>query len=215
MRQNIDLPILQTIVHLICDTNDKFSAYDVTQLVRKKLPSHEVNHDDVKQMVADYAKQNNLLATNNGTFTTYTKCMIQVSQSPSTNVKKVDSRQNQLVNAITANPTPVVNSSVKPSVQSRQDQIVNAVQSVGLKALKKSTQAILPVKSEGRIVLLPEIKQFKNAHIRRDNGRIVIMDKPHKGFEPLNTKTDRIRTGFKALNAKVVVHSDWAEITPS
>lgn len=206
MRNKLDLPVLQAIVHLICDGNDSFSAYDITTLVRKRLPSAEIVHDEVRLMVQDYAAQNGLVATNAGNYIVFSKTK-QVTNSVT--------RSQQIVAAITSNSTPVAKDIVKPvTTQSRQDQIVNAVTSV---ASNKSTgiTVIEPVRSEGRIKLHPSIKQFKNAHIRRENNRIVILDKAHKGFDPMKITSDRIRTGFNSNKAKVVVHKDWAEIVPA
>lgn len=73
MRKSLDVEVLDLLVSLVCDTLDTFSAYDVTTLLRHRLPNHNLLHETVKPLVYGYVTANNLKTTDNGTYKVFSK----------------------------------------------------------------------------------------------------------------------------------------------
>lgn len=75
MLENLDLRILSVLVNLTCETLDSFSAYDVTTILRSRLPNFNILHKDVRDAVVYYvnANANMLRITDNGTYLVYNR----------------------------------------------------------------------------------------------------------------------------------------------
>lgn len=59
-RKEIDKDILSVLVYNLCDKCDSFSAYDITSTLRKMTPSHEIVHNEVRDIVNQYVLENKL-----------------------------------------------------------------------------------------------------------------------------------------------------------
>lgn len=75
MLEKIDSRILSVLVNLTCETLDSFSAYDVTTILRSRLPNFNILHKDVRNAVVYYvnANANRLRITDNGTYLVYNR----------------------------------------------------------------------------------------------------------------------------------------------
>jgi len=204
MRKTIDLPVLMNLVYLIADTLDTFSSFDVTKIVRSRLPGHEILHEDIKKCVHAYVKANALTENDNGTYITYSKKPSTVAIS----ILATTPTKNKNNNVYSVPHTQVAGGTLS---HSNINSLLNNVNNV-----PKKQFAFL--KSEGRLTIPENIQPWlkstlKNPSIRKEKDRIVILEGPKPGFDPLNSV--RFRTGFKTQSVQITQHDTWLEVKPA
>jgi hypothetical protein len=212
MLEKLDLRVLSVLVNLTCETLNSFSAYDVTSILRSRLPSFSILHDDVRKLVAEYAQSNNLQVSDNGTYLTYTN-PVKINFAP-------------VYTSITSNNTPVntnnfanklsslVNNTVKTTTQSKLDALLKE------KQLKSSGANIKTLQSEGRLNLTSLVREafpkVPVVYISRTKNKVILTPNALYNSSSVNTNSEiRVRTGFNP-NSKVniTVNSQGIEITP-
>lgn len=210
MLEQLDLRVLSVLVNLTCETLNSFSAYDVTSILRSRLPNFNIVHDDVRKLVAEYCKSNNLQVSDNGTYLTYTN-PIKINFTPA-------------YTSITSNKSPVniVNTNnFSNKLQSLNTQPVSKPKSKleTLLELKKE-QKTVKLQSEGRINLTSLVREtFPKSpvvYISKVKNKVTLT--PMALYNSISTNTNseiRVRTGFNP-NSKVnvTVTSQGIEITP-
>jgi hypothetical protein len=207
MLEQLDLRVLSVLVNLTCETLNSFSAYDVTSILRSRLPSFSILHDDVRKLVAEYAQSNNLQVSDNGTYLTYTN-PVKINFIPTVTVTTGVNTNNF------KNKLPSLVNSVTTSTQSKLDTLLKE------KQLKSSEVNVKTLQSEGRLNLTSLVRQtFPKApvvYISRVKNKITLTPMALYNSSSANTNSEiRVRTGFNP-NSKVniKVTSQGIEITP-
>lgn len=211
--KKIDNDVLEVLVNLTCETLTTFSAYDVTSLLRKRLPNVNIKHDDVREMVYNYAQITNTPNYDNGQYRVFskslpaTKCCQATTQSNTIDVIKQKAKD--LANKLSVK-TQQFGIPVKAATQPSQAVSVN------LNGFISEEKTYL--QSEFRINLTDKIRlAFPSAtqiYIQKNNKTIVISDKklPNSTVRTIGGEV-RLRTGFTSPKARVVTYSNKIEIT--
>lgn len=193
MLEKIDSRILSVLVNLTCETLDSFSAYDITSLLRSRLPNFNIIHDEVRETVVKYAIANNLEIKDNGTYLVYT-------------------------NPIKINFKPVITTSntqgfIQPPKQSKLKSLLELKK-------QKETNKTKSLQSEDRLSLTSLVrKQFPNSktvYIIKNKNNILVKDVYVNNSIAFDTNSEiRIRTGFKSNSTvSIGVSPGTIQITP-
>jgi len=222
MLEKLDLRVLSVLVNLTCETLNSFSAYDVTCLLRSRLPNFNILHEDVRDLVVKYAFVNNLQTKDNGAYLVYTnpvKINFQpaYSNSPVMTTGTTSGTVNSpfLVNAnsFVTKLNNLNQTIVQKAVQSKLDALLKEKQS------KSVSGTVKPLQSEGRLNLTNLVKEyfpgFQRVYVTRQPNNILITTNPYKNSSVLVVDPElRIRTGFKTNSVNIKVESGKVEITP-
>lgn len=196
MRKNIDKDVLELLVNSTCKDLSSFSAYDVTSILRSRLPSREIIHDDVKEFVVQYAKINNLTVSDAGKYLVYTNTPVVVTT--------------------TGTSTPVVTATFKDNFKT---QFKTKLDSLLEEKKKKLNTDTIKLQSEGRINITSLVRkvfpQSSVVYITKAKDSITLTHNSYYTSVPANTNSPiRIRTGFKSPKVKINTSSQGIEITP-
>lgn len=180
MRKQVDKEILELLVKNTVESLDSFSIYDVTKIIRQKLPSHEISHDEVKDIVLEVCK--NYHSSTNGVYRVFSKPNTKV-QNAGFNVK-----QTGAVTSVSFAP-----SAAKVTTPTKAPSVITTVN----------------VGSEGRITLNTSLlnKLFGNVSsvniLERDYG-VLISNRPMSKHDKIVFGLPtRIRTRLKPGVAEV------------
>lgn len=207
MLEQLDLRVLSVLVNLTCETLNSFSAYDVTSILRSRLPNFNIVHDDVRKLVAEYSKSNNLQVSDNGTYLTYTN-PVKINFTPA-------------YTSTTSNNSPVNTNNFTSKLQS-----LNTTQPVSKPKSKletllelKKQQKTVKLQSEGRINLTGLAREYfpghKSLYVLKNPNKIVLSHNPTLNSCVLTIDPElRLRTGFKSSNVNINVLQGVVEITP-
>lgn len=210
MRKSIDSEVLAALVNNVCSSVDSFSAYDITSMVRKQLPNHEVSHDEVKTIVLNYALSNQLSVIDNGSYRIFTKQFKDVKPATGNSIKVIfDGREpdvttapasaGKATNNIDTAKRMMDNFGPKNSVQALRAKVrdKHLIKSTGPKITRRYN-----LQSEGRLVLPADLVGGNTARVNV-NGRTVFV-----------SSGQRFRTGLSARMVDVLVYNDHIDIVP-
>ena len=215
--KSLEIEVVNVLVNSVCDTLDSFSAYDVTCLLRKKLPGHNIYHEVVKTCVENYVKQNSMTYTDNGTYKIYSKASKPCCVQPVTKLsEKLGNKTQPKLDVTVYFPW------LKPDQADKLAKELNSVNLVSQNGMArpntvtgdvktKTNFEVLPVGSEGRVSLLSKVQgRIKNPVYRIDGDRLVVLSGPRPGFSALKS---RVRTNYVG-KCKVYYHPDYVEVYP-
>lgn len=216
MRKPIDSELLTAVVDLTVEKLENFSAYDVTSILRKRLPNYEIEHEEVKKVVFDYVKNNKYTTVDNCRYKTFSKpkskppIVVYDGRDPQSTVVNVVKKS---VNDLTAMKAAMfsqmqnfsnTNSPFKP--QAKVHPLLDLV-------CEYSTF----LQSEGRITIpvkyFSKFDYLNNILVKRSNNKVTISQ---NGGGLRIKRGQRFRTLFpkSVKNVKVSVYNDRIEITP-
>ena len=66
MRKKLDQEVLELLVKNTVESLNAFSIYDVTSVIRDRLPNYEINHNDIKSIVLNICKNYKQIHANGG-----------------------------------------------------------------------------------------------------------------------------------------------------
>ena len=186
MLKLIEKDVLEVLVDLVCDTLTSFSAYDVTVLLRSRLPAVNILHDEVRNIVERYASNNNLKSNFDptGTFRIFSKNVAQnniVSGSKATKLHRL------LTQKATVNTS-------KTTVEELSLQTENRVNLTS--------------------ILRKHFPKTGIMYLTRDNGNLVLSTSGDGERIFLGSEV-RLRTGFNNRSGvRVVVSNDKVVVSP-
>lgn len=219
MRKQVDLDVLNVLVSQTCDTLDTFSAYDVTTILRSRLPNHDILHNNIKPLVQGYATNNSLTVSDNGTYKVYSKAKI----APNVSITYDD--RDPIENTIKNKMTDMINSFASRKSVTFDPTKNNSVIIQNIVPSKTLLTRMYNLQSEQRLTLGVDL--FKN--LTSTSGRYLVQRTKNKitiyseNFPISSTGKLRIRPGQRIRTllprninkVNVTVFNDRIEIVPS